>query len=67
MLRVSRSPVRGVVRPGAGFAHPATREPLWESCLVQIGMLGPLEVRTDDGVLADVPGDRLSKDTVLAG
>jgi len=23
---------------------------------VQIGMLGPFEVRTDDGVLADVPG-----------
>ncbi|WP_203916726.1 BTAD domain-containing putative transcriptional regulator [Rugosimonospora africana] len=26
---------------------------------MQIGMLGPFEVRTDDGVLADVPGDRL--------
>ncbi|MGB6571903.1 MAG: BTAD domain-containing putative transcriptional regulator, partial [Trebonia sp.] len=26
---------------------------------VQIGMLGPLEVRTDDGGLADVPGARL--------
>ncbi len=26
---------------------------------VQIGMLGPLEVRTDDGLLADVPGARL--------
>jgi predicted ATPase/DNA-binding SARP family transcriptional activator len=26
---------------------------------VQIGMLGPLEVRTDDGVAADVPGARL--------
>ena len=26
---------------------------------VQIGMLGPFEVRTDDGVLADVPGTRL--------
>ena len=26
---------------------------------VQIGMLGPFEVRTDDGVLADVPGARL--------
>ena len=26
---------------------------------MQIGILGPLEVRTDDGVLADVPGARL--------
>ncbi|MCR6487327.1 winged helix-turn-helix domain-containing protein [Amycolatopsis sp. OK19-0408] len=26
---------------------------------MQIGMLGPFEVRTDDGVLADVPGARL--------
>src|SRR3954470_23159177 len=26
---------------------------------VQIGMLGPFEVRTDEGVLADVPGARL--------
>lgn len=26
---------------------------------VQIGMLGPFEVRADDGVLADVPGARL--------
>lgn len=26
---------------------------------VQIGILGPFEVRTDDGVLADVPGARL--------
>jgi predicted ATPase len=28
-------------------------------CRVQIGMLGAFEVRTDDGVLADVPGARL--------
>jgi hypothetical protein len=30
-------------------------------CWVQIGMLGPFEVRTDDddGVVADVPGARL--------
>jgi predicted ATPase/DNA-binding SARP family transcriptional activator len=27
--------------------------------IVQIGMLGPVEVRTDDGILADVPGARL--------
>ena len=27
--------------------------------LVQIGMLGPFEVRTDDGVFAEVPGARL--------
>ncbi|HEX3715737.1 MAG TPA: AfsR/SARP family transcriptional regulator, partial [Trebonia sp.] len=26
---------------------------------MQIGMLGPFEVRTDDGAAADVPGDRL--------
>jgi DNA-binding SARP family transcriptional activator len=31
----------------------------WENQLVQIGMLGPFEVRTDDGVMADVPGARL--------
>lgn len=31
----------------------------WENGQVRIGMLGPLEVRTDDGVLADVPGARL--------
>ncbi|MEQ4207359.1 BTAD domain-containing putative transcriptional regulator [Actinopolymorpha sp. B9G3] len=34
-------------------------EPAWENPLVQIGMLGPFEVRTDDGALADVPGARL--------
>src|SRR3954453_7204787 len=28
---------------------------------VQIGMLGPFEVRTDDGVLVDVPGARLRR------
>jgi predicted ATPase/DNA-binding SARP family transcriptional activator len=28
-------------------------------CWVQIGMLGPFEVRLDDGVFADVPGARL--------
>lgn len=27
--------------------------------LVQIGILGPFEIRTDDGVFADVPGARL--------
>src|ERR1041384_1576009 len=26
---------------------------------MQIGMLGPFEVRTDDGILTDVPGARL--------
>ncbi|HZD99583.1 MAG TPA: helix-turn-helix domain-containing protein, partial [Micromonosporaceae bacterium] len=26
---------------------------------MQIGILGPFEARTDDGVLADVPGARL--------
>jgi DNA-binding SARP family transcriptional activator len=34
-------------------------EPQWENQLVQIGMLGSFEVRTDDGILADVPGARL--------
>src|SRR5262245_61029085 len=34
-------------------------EPPWENGGAQIGMLGPLEVRTDDGGLADVPGARL--------
>jgi DNA-binding SARP family transcriptional activator len=28
-------------------------------CRVQIGMLGPFDVRTDDGTLVDVPGARL--------
>jgi predicted ATPase/DNA-binding SARP family transcriptional activator len=31
----------------------------WQNQLVQIGLLGPFEVRTDDGVFADVPGARL--------
>ncbi len=31
----------------------------WQNQRVQIGMLGPLEVRTDDGGSADVPGARL--------
>jgi predicted ATPase/DNA-binding SARP family transcriptional activator len=31
----------------------------WQNRRVQIGMLGPFEVRTDDGRLADVPGARL--------
>ena len=31
----------------------------WQNQRVQIGMLGPLEVRSDDGVPADVPGARL--------
>jgi predicted ATPase/DNA-binding SARP family transcriptional activator len=33
--------------------------PPWENLPVQIGMLGSFEVRTDDGILADVPGARL--------
>jgi DNA-binding SARP family transcriptional activator len=36
---------------------PAKRP--WHNQRVQIGMLGPLEVRTDGGGLADVPGARL--------
>src|SRR5215469_3422910 len=32
---------------------------IWQNQRVQIRMLGPLEVRTDDGYLADVPGARL--------
>ena len=31
----------------------------WQNQLVQIGLLGPFEVRTDDGVYAEVPGARL--------
>ena len=31
----------------------------WQNQLVQIGLLGPFEVRTDDGVFAEVPGARL--------
>src|SRR5215470_4933262 len=37
--------------------RPANRP--WQNQLVQIGLLGPFEVRTDDGVFADVPGTRL--------
>jgi predicted ATPase/DNA-binding SARP family transcriptional activator len=36
---------------------PAKRP--WQNQRVQIGMLGPFEVRRDDGGLADVPGARL--------
>ena len=36
---------------------PAKRP--WQNQRVQIGMLGPLEVRADDGGLAEVPGARL--------
>src|SRR5215470_8253975 len=38
-------------------SRPADRP--WQNRLVQIGLLGPFEVRTDDGVLAEVPGARL--------
>ena len=38
---------------------PATVVPPWENRPVQIGMLGSFEVRTDDGIVADVPGARL--------
>src|ERR1700729_3437199 len=31
----------------------------WQNQRVQIGMLGPLEVRSDEGALADVQGARL--------
>ena len=31
----------------------------WQNQRVRIGVLGPLEVRTDDGALAEVPGPRL--------
>jgi predicted ATPase/DNA-binding SARP family transcriptional activator len=31
----------------------------WKNQLVQIGILGPFEARTDDGTVADVPGARL--------
>jgi hypothetical protein len=34
-------------------------EPPWENQRVQVGTLGSFEVRTDDGILADVPGARL--------
>src|SRR5215469_586593 len=51
------------MRDRAGSPHrvsssrPASRP--WQNRLVQIGLLGPFEVRTDDGVLAEVPGARL--------
>ena len=34
-------------------------EPSWKNQLVQVGMLGSFEVRTDDAIVADVPGARL--------
>jgi len=37
--------------------RPANRR--WQNHPVQIGILGPFEVRTDDGALADLPGARL--------
>jgi predicted ATPase/DNA-binding SARP family transcriptional activator len=33
--------------------------PRWDNRRVQIGILGSFEVRTDDGIVADVPGARL--------
>src|SRR5215471_19405027 len=51
------------MRDRAGSPHrvsssrPASRP--WQNRLVQIGLLGPFEVRTDDGVFAEVPGARL--------
>jgi hypothetical protein len=39
----------------SGSRHAAAGCP-WQNQWVQIGVLGPFEVRTDDGVLADVPG-----------
>jgi len=58
-------PARGRGHPGrfVGRRCRGSRawkgEPPWEDPLVQIGLLGPLEVRTDSGLLADVPGARL--------
>ncbi len=46
------------VSPGLGHAWLPAMRP-WQNQRVQIGMLGPLEVRSDDGALADVPGARL--------
>src|SRR5215469_1728873 len=49
--------------PATGSVHrvsswrPANRP--WQNRLVQIGLLGPFEVRTDDGGFAEVPGARL--------
>jgi predicted ATPase/DNA-binding SARP family transcriptional activator len=50
------SPPRGARAISAGTGLPAARGKIG---LVQIGLLGPFEVRTDDGVVADVPGARL--------
>jgi predicted ATPase/DNA-binding SARP family transcriptional activator len=44
--------------PGTGRAS-GKGEPPWENQPVQIGVLGSFEVRTNDGLLADVPGARL--------
>jgi predicted ATPase len=49
----------GLLDPGqlVAWARPVKRP--GKISQVQIGLLGPFEVRTDDGVLADVPGARL--------
>src|SRR6185503_6124699 len=53
----TRQPARRLTPPAALTPDlPITHGKLGR---VQIGMLGPFEVRADDGVLADVPGARL--------
>src|ERR1700746_4069709 len=40
-------------------SHRRSAHGPWQNQLVQIGILGSFEARTDDGVFADVPGARL--------
>jgi DNA-binding SARP family transcriptional activator len=57
-LTVNRGPSSATAGPHRVSSwRPADRP--WQNRVVQIGLLGPFEVRTDDGVLAEVPGARL--------
>src|SRR5215469_10374370 len=51
--------VRLVDLAAAHLNHWLPAQRPWQNQLVQIGILGPLEVRRDDGGLVDVPGARL--------
>src|SRR5215475_7931892 len=53
---LDRSSLLGIPQRVSSW-RPANRP--WQNQLVQIGLLGPFEVRTADGVFAEVPGARL--------
>src|SRR5215475_5664670 len=53
---LDRSSLLGIPQRVSSW-RPANRP--WQNQLVQIGLLGPFEVRTADGVFAEVPGARI--------